>query len=61
MEAAPTVRRGSWIAGAACAIPGLGFDRAVLFWDSAVNDSLKLELIKRMLIEIAVLRVTACI
>lgn len=21
--------------------PGLGFDRAVLFWDSAVNDSLK--------------------
>lgn len=41
--------------------PGLGFDRAVLFWDSAVNDSLKLELIKRMLIEIAVLRVNACI
>jgi hypothetical protein len=32
--------RGALIAGAACAAR-LGSDRAVLFWDSAVNDSLK--------------------
>ena len=35
---------------------GWGFDRAVLFWDSAVNDSLKCsDLIKRTLIELRLL------